>query len=179
MCTSWVFKWVDILEKNSRHFGHEPNGQPPFYYISKTTNLPQVTDKLYHIMLYRVHLARVRFKLTTLVVIGTDCRTDRHDIPEMLLKVGLNTINQIYILSTISIITWWRKKLVIVFGKKNWRWKLNKEKICAVLIKHIILTLKFIKSSIFKNEFYIMLWIFLYVFPRQILATLNLVTWYI
>ena len=29
------------------------------------------------------------------------------------------------------------------------------ERICAVLFKHIILTLKFIKSSIFKNEFYI------------------------
>ena len=27
----------------------------------------------YHIMLYRVHLAWVGFKLTTLVVIGTDC----------------------------------------------------------------------------------------------------------
>jgi len=73
--TGWIlvfnatFNNISLYRGDQFYWGRKPE------YPEKIIDLPQVTDKFYHIMLHRVLLAMNGVRTHTMsVVIGTDCR---------------------------------------------------------------------------------------------------------
>ena len=106
----------------------------------KTTDLLQLTDKLYHIMLYTSPW--LRFERTTLVVIGTDClgscKSNYHTITPIASPPN-NYVGKHQIMEHHKCNTFWETIIIISLSHdKYWRgWGVPNEQILGNTVNNI------------------------------------------
>jgi hypothetical protein len=126
-----------------------------FYWWRKITDLPQVTDKLFQILLYRVHLVMSRIQTQNFISDCTgSCKSNYHMImttmaPSSLFKISFSYFMFInIIICNISFVTWNHSRYSLYISGflciKGLKRDLNQQ--CGILFDFILTILLFSKQ---------------------------------